>query len=73
MQRDGIDIKIHWTPGHVDINGNETTDRLAKEAKQLLSDAHLTITKMFRRPQLTIYEYTYEMAELLELSLYKLV
>ena len=68
MQRDGIDIKIHWTPGHVDINGNETTDRLAKEAKQLLS-----ITKMFRRPQLTIYEYTYEVAELLELSLYKLV
>jgi hypothetical protein len=68
MQRDGIDIKIHWTPGHVDINGNETTDRLAKEAKQLLS-----ITKMFRRPKLTIYEYTYEVAELLELSLYKLV
>ena len=45
IQRDGIDIKIHWTPDHVDMNGNETTNRLAKEAEQLLSDAHLTITK----------------------------
>ena len=31
-ERDEIDIKIHWSPGHGDINGNEIADRLAKEA-----------------------------------------
>ena len=31
-ERDEIDIKIHWSPGHDDINGNEIADRLAKEA-----------------------------------------
>jgi len=31
-ERDGIDIKIHWSPGHGDINGNEIADRLAKDA-----------------------------------------
>jgi hypothetical protein len=42
-------IKIHWTPGHANVNGNEIADRLAKEAakeaKQNQSDSHNTITK----------------------------
>lgn len=34
LQNEGIEINIHWTPGHVDtcINGNEIADCLAKEA-----------------------------------------
>jgi ribonuclease HI len=30
--RNGIEIKIHWTPGHANVNGNEIADRLSKEA-----------------------------------------
>ena len=30
--KNGIEIKIHWTPGHANVNGNEIADRLAKEA-----------------------------------------
>jgi ribonuclease HI len=32
IQKNGIKIKIHWTPGHANVNGNEIADRLAKEA-----------------------------------------
>ena len=32
LKQDGINIDIAWTPGHADIAGNETADRLAKEA-----------------------------------------
>jgi ribonuclease HI len=32
IQKNGIEIKIHWTPGHANVNGNEIADRLAKEA-----------------------------------------
>ena len=32
IQKIGIEIKIHWTPGHANVNGNEIADRLAKEA-----------------------------------------
>ena len=49
IQTDGIEIKIHWTPGHVNVNRNEIADRLAKEAakeaEQNQSDIHNTITK----------------------------
>ena len=42
-------LKIHWTPGHANVNGNEIADRLAKEAakeaEQNQSDSHNTITK----------------------------
>jgi ribonuclease HI len=31
-KQNGIEIKIHWTPGHANVNGNEIADRLAKEA-----------------------------------------
>jgi hypothetical protein len=30
IQKNGIEIKIHWTPGHANVNGNEIADRLAK-------------------------------------------
>ena len=30
--QEGVKIDISWTPGHADIAGNETADRLAKEA-----------------------------------------
>ena len=49
IQKNGIEIKIHWTPGHANVNGNEIADRLAKEAaneaEQNQSDTHNTITK----------------------------
>jgi ribonuclease HI len=32
IQKNGIEIKIHWTPGHANVNGNEIADRFAKEA-----------------------------------------
>ena len=32
IQKNEIEIKIHWTPGHAKVNGNEIADRLAKEA-----------------------------------------
>jgi hypothetical protein len=50
-QKNGIEIKIHWTPGHANVNGNEIADRLAKEAakeaQQNQLDSHNTITKHF--------------------------
>jgi ribonuclease HI len=49
IQKNEIKIKIHWTPGHANVNGNEIADRLAKEAakeaEQNQSDSHNTITK----------------------------
>jgi hypothetical protein len=49
IQKNGIEIKIHWTPGHANVNGNEIADRLAKEAakeaEQNQLDSHNTITK----------------------------
>jgi hypothetical protein len=49
IQKNGIEIKIYWTPGHANVNGNETADRLAKEAakeaEQNQLDSHNTITK----------------------------
>ena len=32
IEQEGVKIDISWTPGHADIAGNETADRLAKEA-----------------------------------------
>ena len=32
IQKNGIEIKIHMTPGHANANGHEIADRLAKEA-----------------------------------------
>ena len=50
LQNEGIEINIHWTPGHADINDNEIADCLAKEAAKEAdqlptTDAHITITK----------------------------
>ena len=38
LKQDGIMIDIAWTPGHADIAGNETPDRLAKEAAKEAED-----------------------------------
>ena len=47
--KNGIEIKIHRTPGHANVNGNEIDDRLAKEAvkeaEQTQSDSHNNINK----------------------------
>ena len=51
IQKNGIEIKNHWTPGHANVNGNEIADRLAdrlakevaKEAEQNQLDTHNTI------------------------------
>jgi ribonuclease HI len=32
LQQSGMRIKLEWTPGHVEAQGNEIADRLAKEA-----------------------------------------
>ncbi|XP_045210684.2 ribonuclease H-like [Mercenaria mercenaria] len=32
LEMAGVDIHLDWTPGHAGISGNETADRLAKEA-----------------------------------------
>ncbi len=32
IEKAGIPVKLHWTPGHSDIEGNNIADRLAKEA-----------------------------------------
>jgi hypothetical protein len=49
IQKNAIEIKIHWISGHENVNGNEIADRLAKEAakeaEQNQSDSHNTITK----------------------------
>ena len=57
--KNGIEIKIHWTPGHANVNGNEIADRLAKEAakeaEQNQSDSHNTkLNKMWKKQQGTI-------------------
>ena len=49
IQKNAIEIKIHWISGHENVNGNEIANRLAKEAakeaEQNQSDIHNTITK----------------------------
>lgn len=30
----GVDIKLHWVPGHVGVKGNEQTDRTVKVAAE---------------------------------------
>ena len=32
IRRRGIDIYIQWTPGHIELKGNEEADKLVKEA-----------------------------------------
>ena len=38
LQNNGIEINLEWTPGHASIEGNETADKLAKEAAKEASD-----------------------------------
>jgi ribonuclease HI len=40
-------FKIHWTPGHANVNGNEIADKLAKEAaKEAGQNQSETLTKL---------------------------
>ncbi|MEW8546650.1 MAG: ribonuclease H family protein [Candidatus Thiodiazotropha sp.] len=32
VQKKGMEIRVHWCPGHMDIRGNELADKFAKEA-----------------------------------------
>ena len=34
LQRLGVDVHLHWVPGHRDIPGNELADLVAKKARQ---------------------------------------
>ena len=34
----GVEVNLHWLPGHSDIKGNETADKLAKKAAQQAKD-----------------------------------
>ena len=36
LQRLGVDVHLHWVPGHGDIPGNELADLAAKKARQLV-------------------------------------
>ena len=38
LQQSGTEVKVQWTPGHAEIAGNETADRLAKEAAREAED-----------------------------------
>ena len=53
LQNKNIGIKISWTPVHADIPGNETADRLAKEAsleaKSLDSEVSITTHSDIKR------------------------
>ena len=32
VQRKGLEVQVHWCPGHMNISGNELAAKLAKEA-----------------------------------------
>lgn len=34
LQQLGVDVHLHWVPGHRDIPGNELADPVAKKARQ---------------------------------------
>ena len=34
----GVEVNLHWSPGHSDIKGNETAEMLAKEEAQQAKD-----------------------------------
>ena len=39
----GNEVKVHWVPGHKDIDGNELADRQAKEAAEEMSGLDVQI------------------------------
>ena len=46
----GANIEVSWVPGHMNIEGNNRADELAKEATELeLATETTTITKLHRQ------------------------
>ena len=40
LQQSGTEVKIQWTRGYAEIDGNETADELVKEAAREAEDTH---------------------------------
>src|SRR5437588_7385154 len=64
----GITVHIHWVPGHVQVQGNEKADALAKqgtEGKRLPRDATTSITYLKRKNrEQQMQEWKHEWQEL---------